>query len=270
MSQSPTPRNPVLTRLLRFTALVAGIGFALKAFVIAPIYIRFSADVAFSEAWWVSLLYLLNEEGLWELIVFAFCYPATVYAVWRNGFRSSIRLPILFAGLTLAKFFVNFFMTCITDSALPTMDEFLGFDLPMILAMFGLEILQYAFVIFSTCLIRRRFVNRELHATAEHLVRVGKTDLCLATATVTDQPISFEKLFSMKNPVQAAMFWMALIVFIGRFSMHQIYQITHYIYNGYTYGWAYMLIDLLVDIFCGCMFYFISLLLIPKLDRRRT
>ena len=61
--------------------------------MLAPIYIKYASDIMYAEAWWVYLLYYLTEEGLMDLVVFAVCYPATIYAVWLVGLKQAICVP---------------------------------------------------------------------------------------------------------------------------------------------------------------------------------
>ncbi len=263
MSQNNTiPVQAVVRRMLRFTLLVAAIGFGLRAIVLSPIYIRFASDVAYADDWWVILLYYLTDGGLCDLTVFALCYPATLYAIWVAGFKRAVSVPVLYAILTVVKFILNFIMSCITDSALPQFSDFVSGDLPIILAMVLLELLQYALMILIMIIWRSRYENRVALAAA-------------ATELGRDMPpplpaFPLRRLVDMKNPVQGTAFLTALILFIGRLAMHQIYQYALYITSGYTDGIVVMLVDLLLDIFISVLFYFSFLLLLPRFHEKNA
>ncbi len=255
---------PSLRRPFRFTLLVASIGFLLNYAVLTPIYIRFVSDIAYQNAWWVAVLYYLTVEGLLDLAVFALCYPATVYAVWRAGIKRSLGLSLAFVGLTLFKFILNFFMTGITEGALPDIEEFLAGDLPMILGMFLLEVLQYVLIIAVTAFIRGRCRrNERIIAGMKLLPEVERVEI---EPHAPAFPIT--QLFSLKNPIQLAAFLATLVVFVGRSGMHLVYQITLYINFGSSDGWVIMLIDLISDLVIAGIMYFVYLLLLPAFHRR--
>ena len=44
----------------RFTLLCAGVCFGLCSLVLAPIFIRYSTDVAYQNTWWVYILYEIS------------------------------------------------------------------------------------------------------------------------------------------------------------------------------------------------------------------
>ena len=255
--------NPRLSvrRMLRLTVLVAAIGYALNSFILTPLYIQFASDVVYANTWWVYILYYLTEESLVDLAVFAVCYPAAIYAVWQAGLKQAARVPVAFALLTLARFVVNFFMTAITDSALPDMEEFLGFDLPYIGTLYLLEMLQYGLVIALTLWTKRRYSRKRELWEAEALMR--------GEEPAPEAPLlPFAKLISLKNPLQCSVLWMALLVFAARVIMHQIYQYTLFITSGYTDGLLIMALDLISDIFVGVILYFAGMLLISRFYRK--
>ncbi len=257
-----SPRD-TLRRLMRFAFIVAAIGFGIKAFLLAPLYVRFGSDITYAEAWWVYLLYYLTDGGVIDLAVFSLVYPTTLYAVWCAGLKASLRLPVFYSVLTLFKFIANYVMTTVTDGALPRAEEFFEGDLPIILGMLALELLQYLLVLLIAVLVKRGYDNR---------VRIAEGMKLLPRSQQVDYPmpapaLPFTRLFTLKNPLQRASFLVSLVVFLGRFAMHQIYQITLYTQFGFTEGWGQMLIDLVGDVFVGVIFYFVALLLIPHLAR---
>ncbi len=249
-------------RMCRLTVLVSAICFAITSFVLAPVYIKFASNIMFSEAWWVYLLYYLTEEGVVDLAVFAVCYPATIYAVWQAGLKGAIRVPVSFACITLVKFMVNFFMTSIVDGALPNAADFFGFDLPYIGALYLLEMLQYALVILLTLVVKRRYQRNLERAEAEALLPTSPN------ASPISDLFAFSRLLSTKNPIQLSAFLMGVVIFVFRFSMHQIYQFTLYITGGYTDGPVIMALDLISDVFVSVIFYFVALLLLARFHRK--
>ncbi|MBQ3507901.1 MAG: hypothetical protein IJA91_05050 [Clostridia bacterium] len=256
--------NPRLTvhRMCRLTVLVSAVCFAITSLVLAPIYIKFASNILYSETWWVYLLYYLTEEGMVDLVVFAVCYPAAIYAVWQAGLKGAIRVPVSFACITLVKFIANFFMTSIVDGALPNASDFFSFDLPYIGTLFFLEMLQYALVILMTWLIKRRYTRKSELAEAEAMLPMSQN------SSRVSELFAFSRLLSMKNPIQLSAFLMGVLIFVFRFSMHQIYQYTLYITSGYTDGLVIMALDLLSDIFVAVIFYFVALLLLTRFHRK--
>ena len=257
MEQFNPQARLTVRRMCRLTVLVSTICFALTSFLLSPIYIRYASDIVYADAWWLYILYYLTEEGLVDLAVFAICYPAAIYAVWQVGLKQAIRVPVSFALITLGRFVVNFFMTAVTDSALPDMAEFLAFDLPYISLLYLLEMLQYLLVIALTLLIKRSYLRKREYLEAEALL-AGRE------APKAAPLMPFARLLSLKNPLQCSAFLMALVVFLARFVGHQIYQITLFLQTGMTDGLLIMVLDLLSDVFVGVIFYFAAVLLIQR------
>lgn len=255
----------IVRSMRRFTLLVAGIGFAICSFVLTPLFIRYATDVVFRDSWWVYILYCLTDAGLTDLAVVTLCYPATLYAIWRVGFKSASSVPGTFALLTLGKYIANFLFPALTyEGAFPSAEEFLGFDLPIMLANYGLEMLQFALVILITLLIRRGFIRKAWMQQARES-DVG------ADFTVTDPDtgalFSFSRVIGLRNPAQMSALMLAVVIALMRIVMHQIYQFTLY-FNGGTEGLLVMLTDLFLDLFIGVIVYFAALLLLARFHRR--
>ena len=256
--ESTTPDTRLsVRRMYRLTVLVSVICFAITSFVLAPLYVFFEPNILYSETWWVYLLSYLTEEGMVDLAVFAVCYPATMYAVWRAGFKGALRIPVAFSLITLGKFMVNFFMTAIVDGALPDASEFLSFGLPYIGALYLLEIAQYAVVILLTRWVKRR-----------HERRLAEAELLKESASAPAARFTFDRLISVKNPVQLSAMLVAAFLFAVRVIMHQIYQFSLYITSGYTDGWAFMLLEFFSDLFVAVILYFVALLLLSRFYRK--
>lgn len=255
----------IVRSMRRFTLLVAGIGFALCSFVLTPLFIRFATDVAFQDSWWVYILYCLTDAGLVDLAVVTLCYPATLYAIWRMGFKSASSVPGTFALLTLGKYIVNFLFPALTyEGAFPSVEDFLDFDLPIMLANYGLEMLQFALVILITVLIRRGYFRKAW-------MQQARESDAGADFTVTDpdtgELFSFNRILGLRNPVQVSALMLAVVIAFMRILMHQIYQFTLY-FNGGTEGLLVMLTDLFLDLAIGVIVYFAALLLVARFRRR--
>ena len=251
-------------RMTRLTVLMSAVCFAISSLVLSPIYIRFASDVVYADTWWVYLLYYFTEEGLVDLAVFAVCYPAAIYAVWQAGLKRAIRVPVAFSLITLVKFILNFFMTSIVDGALPDISAFLSVDLPLIGAMYLLEILQYVLVILCTLAVKRRYMQKQM-AIAENAQHRHSE-----ATRFHDELFPFTKLLSAKNPIQLSALWMTVMVLGARILMHQIYQYTLYIHTGSTDGLLVMALDLISDVFVAALLYFAALLLLSRFHRRDT
>lgn len=254
MSKTATPASRSAFRLVLWCA---ALGFGIKAFLLSPLYVRLATDALYSNAWWIEILYQLTDGGLIDLAVFAVCYPTTVYIVRREGFKCNLRLYITFSLLTFFKFAANFVVNAITDRAFPDMEEFLMADLPMIILMFALELLQYALIVLIAVFVRWLYDART-HKAA-HIASLPRNRRVNYPAPPTDFP--FVKIYARRNALQRGALLSALVITLGRVGMHFVYQIALFTTFGESDGWTVMLIDLVSDIFVGVIFYFVSLLL---------
>ncbi len=251
---------PSICRPRRLALWVAAIGYAASAFLLNPLYINAASNILYRDTFWVRILYYLLVEGYLYIGLYAVIYPITVYTVWQTGVRKSMRLVLPIVGITLLHSVANFFVDGVTAGALPDAEEFLMFDLPMMLGMFLMDVLQYALVILVTALIRARYQSR---------VRIAEGMKLLPASKRVDFPVPtpafpFTRLLSLKNPLQRAAFSSALILFVFRAGMHLIYQLALYEGFGSSDGWVYMLYDLIIDTVIAVLFYFVHLLLVPK------
>ncbi len=259
MAQSRT-QSPV-RRMLKLVALVAALAFGIKAIVLHPLYIQLASNVSYVDAWYTNILYYLIDGGLIDLAVFAVCYPATVYAIWREGLKKSRSVIAVFSLCTLVKYLLNYLMDVIVNSAIPDSEDLLA-DLLIILPMVLLELLQYAVTVAVIALAKRRYDARVSRATLE------------SELTETDGPAPaypFIKLVSVKNPLQLTAFVSALVLFLLREIDYHVYQLTLMKLFGSTDGWADMLLTLILDIVVGVLFYFAAILLLTRFhDREKT
>ena len=258
-------KKSVVRSMWRFTLLVAGIGFALCSLLLTPIFIRYATDVAFQDTWWVYVLYCLTDAGLMDLAVVVLCYPATLYAIWRSGFKAAASVPATFALLTLAKYVVNFIFPALTyEGAFPSAEDFLGYDLPIMLANYGLEMLHFALVILLTLLVRRSFIRKTWMRQIRESDGSGDVDL---SEPDTGDLFTFSRVLGLRNHAQVSALLLAAVISFMRILMHQIYQFTLY-FNGGTEGLLVMLTDLFLDLFVGVIAYFAALLLFARFRRK--
>ena len=141
---------------LWITLLVAGLGFAIKALILHPIYIQLATNVSHMNKIYTTILYYLIDGGLLDMAVIAVCYPAAAYAVWQKGLKGSKRVILAFTLLTAGKFVANYVMDILTYSGLPRMTEFLT-DLPLVLLMLVLELIPYALTVATVALAKSRY-----------------------------------------------------------------------------------------------------------------
>lgn len=246
--------TPTVRRMLKTVFLTAALGFGVKAILLHPLFIQLASNVAYQNAWYTNILYYLIDGGLIDLAVFAVCYPATAFAVWKDGLKESRPVITVFSLITVCKFPLNYIMSCLTDTGFPDSDELLR-DLPPILLTLVLELLQYAIVIALITLAKKRYENRAGYAELR-----GKL-----TETETPDPVfPFTKLVSLRNPLQFTAFWTSVLLFFSRELGYHVYEITLYVNFGSTDGWADMLLNLLGDAAVGVLIYFAAILLLPR------
>lgn len=246
--------TPAVRRMLKTVFLVAALGFGIQSLILHPVFIQLASNVAYKNTWYTTILYYLIDGGLIDITVFAVCYPATAYAIWKDGMKASRPIVVTFSLITACRFMLNYVMSCLTDTGFPDMDEFLR-DLPPILLMLLLELLQYAIVMFLAVLASTRYDSRV--AAAE--LRKGLTEENMPAPV-----FPFTKLVSFRNPLQFTAFCTAVILFLSRELGYHIYELTLYVNFGSTDGWADMLLNLLSDAALAVLVYFAALLLLPR------
>lgn len=252
--------TPTVRRMLKTVFLTAALGFGIQSLILHPVFIQLASNVAYQNTWYTNILYYLIDGGLIDLTVFAVCYPATAYAIWKEGMKASRPVALTFCLITACRFMLNYIMSCLTDTGFPGMDEFLR-DLPPILLMLILELLQYAIVLFIAVLASTRYESRV--AAAE--LRRGLTDENMPAPV-----FPFSKLVNFRNPLQFTAFWTSVILFLSRELGYHIYELTLYINFGSTDGWADMLLNLLADLALGVLVYFAAILLLPRFHSKES
>ena len=257
---SPCSKKKSASYALRLTLLVAGIGFAVEALLIYPIYYQLASDIAHRDTWYVGVLYYLMERHLWDLAIIAVCYPTTIYSVWKKGLKGSKGVVLAFTLLTAGKFVLNYIMDVLTYSGLPRLDEFLS-DIPIILVMLVVELIPYALAVAVVAIARNSYIRKSDMAAYQSML----------TETEAPAPVlPFGKLLSLRNPLQLATFIGVLAIFLSREISYHVYEITLYVNFGYTDGWVDMLVTLFSDVVIGTLIYFAALLLLPHIHSKET
>jgi hypothetical protein len=181
------------------------------------------------------------------------------------GFRRGVSVPLTFAGMTLAKYAVNFLFPVLTyEGALPDADGFFSFDLPIMLANYALEMLQFSLVLLIVHIVRRSFIRKAWIAQAQ---ASEEGDDFVPVDPDTGDLFTFKGLLRLGNPVQLSAFLMAAALSVVRIVIHQIYEYTLYL-NGGTDGLLIMVLDLVGDLFIGVVVYFLTLLLLSRFFRK--
>ncbi len=245
-------KSPTLRRLLKLVLLVSVLGFGIKALLLHPVFIQLDANVIHKYAWYTTILYYLIDGGLVDLSVFAVCYPAALYAVWKDGLKRAISLPLAFSLVTVGKFLVNYLMSMLTEGAFRLSGQEILKDGGMILIMLLMELAQFWIPIAALCLLKRRYDERVAAATL-------RSELTETTSPAPVLPIAH--LLSFRNPLQFSALLYSIIMFLGLEISYHTYQMTLYDYYGETDGWMSMLVNLMMDLAFGVALYFIALLL---------
>ena len=243
-------------RMQKLVLFVSLVGFSLYALVLVPIFTQLNADIAYQESPLTYILYYAYKAV--ELAVFFVVFPATVFAVFRGGLWKSRGVWITFILTTLWKFLANFLMDCIVDGSIPSFKVFFNRDLPIILPLILMELFQYAFVVLVPALIIQRKKNK--HALDQLVGESAGGTRSLAF------PIT--KLFSMKNPMLASSFAIALFLFVARAFSHLMYQLTQLVNTGNWEGVLILTVDLVSDLLLSAILYFVMLLLMSVFDKR--
>lgn len=259
MDHTPQARNTVKRACLA-TALIAGIGYALLSVLLYPLYIQLDSNVAYTDTILTDFLYLLTDGEMLNVAICILCYPFTLYAIWRTGLKKSLPVVAVFASIDLLRFVVNFFMTAVTDGALPDSADFLAFDLPYMAGNYGLEMLLYACVILCAVLCRMARI-KSLQADSSH----GDVPHPL------DGLLPLGGLFALKNPFLLSAFLSGLVLFLFRFSAHFInglYEAVAVTNIALPLFLLTVAVDLVLDLLVGCLLYFSILYFASQLHRK--
>ena len=256
-----SPKSVTLRRMLKLVLLVSVLGFGIKALILHPVFIQLDSNVVYKDAWYTNVLYYLIDGGLIDLAVFSVCYPAALYAVWKDGMKRAKVVPIVFSLVTLGKFLINYFMTCIMEGSTALSVKGILRDLGLISILLLMELVQFWLPIVVLCRLKRRREEREA------AIELGYA-LNGAASPAPVLPIS--RLLSFRNPLQVSAFLYSIILFLGLEISYHTYQLTLYSYYGETDGWLGMLLNLMTDLAFGVALYFIALLLFNRFHSRES
>lgn len=269
MLDTQTLRRRELTRLsVRRTMLFVLLGelifIILNAGVLNPLYTYFSADTLYQDAWWLNLIGLLIDIS--EYIPFILLYPASIYALWRGGWRQGYPVFLLSAGMTICKFIANYAVdTYVQQGGLPSVELLLD-DAALILPSLALEMAQYAIILGLASLQFKLYRDRQSYATAEAALR-QKPYAPPAVLPMT-------RMLDLRNPVQRSLFDMAVAVTVLSLLLRRLtYQLVLYNYYGVTDGALQITVDILEDVLMGIVLYVLGVLVIDHLvarDMKRT
>ena len=254
-------KSATLRRMLKLVLLVSILCFGIKALALHPLFIRLAANVIYKDAWYTNILYYLIDGGLIDLAVFSVCYPAALYAVWKDGLKNAKSVPIAFSLVTAGKFVANYVMTCVTEGSFVISGRDLLVDLSMIIPMLLLELLQLWAPIVVLARRKRHYDEQTAAAVLGHTSH-GE-GACASVLPIT-------RLLSLRNPLQLSALLYSLILFVGLEVSYHTYQLTLYNYYGETDGWLGMLLNLMTDLAFGVALYFIAILLFNRFHNRES
>lgn len=251
MELSTPNTQRTVKRACLITALIAGIGYALLSVLLYPLYIQMESNVAYADSILLDLLYLLTDGEMLNVAICIFCYPFTIYAVWRAGLKKSLSVVAVFASIDLLRFVANFFMTAIVDGALPSSEDFLSFDLPYMAANYALEMLLYACVILCACLLRAlRIKKLEAEAFQNGVENIPHP---------LDGLLPFRGIFTLTNSFQLSAFLGGIVLFLFRFSaqfINGLYEAVAVNSVELSIFLVSVAVDLVLDLLLGLLLYF--------------
>lgn len=264
MSDSQTLRERELTRLalrrvMRFALIGELIFIALYAFLLNPLYTYFDADVLYADAWWLSLIGLAIDVS--EYVPFAILYPASIYTLWRGGWRRGWPIVLLSVGMTVLKFLINYAVGLYVDQGAFPSFELLADDASLILPSLLLELVQYGLVLGLTSLQLWLYRCRQADIAAEAALR----------RITYEEPsvLPLTRFWERFNPVQRSLFDMALsLTVLSLFLRRLIYQLVLWDNFEKTDGVLQITVDVLGDLIMGLLLYLVGILLVNRFARR--
>lgn len=253
-------RAASLSRVFLCATTVMAVCFILYAAVLAPLsvwlYDLTTTNVLYEHLY--PLSYVLEEilMPIVNLTAFFVAYAATAYALWVGGLRGARKLMVSIAIMTLGKFVLNYIVSGIMAGAFSSFELFWTVDLPLILPMLLLELLQHTLVILLAVLLLRRYDRR-----------------CAEVMPGEDTPapvLPLTKMFSLKNPLQCWIFWTSVLLLLARWYMTGLHELVSAVFNGFTAGWVWILLYATTDLVLIAAGYFVMTLLIMSFYRRDT
>lgn len=246
-------------RCVRFLLICELIYIVLYTLVLNPLYTTLQANVLYQNAWWMDLLGLSID--ILDYVPFILCYPACLYALWVGGWRHGYPPTVWLAGLTVAKYLINYAVgVYVALNAWPSLGV-LADDMSLILPALLLELLQLAVVLGLCSLHRGLHRMRQLDAIAEAALRQRPY------APPTLFPMT--RLLDRRNPVQRSLLDAALAVTVMSLLLRRlVYQLTLYAYYGKLDSWLQIGADVVGDLLAGVVMYLVGILLVDRFARR--
>jgi hypothetical protein len=254
----PFDRSVSLGRVFLCATTVMAVCFVLYTMLLAPLsvwlYDLTTTNVLYEHLY--PLSYVLEEivMPIVNLTAFFAAYAAAAYSLWVGGLRGARRITVSIALLTLGKFVLNYLVSSMMAGAFSSLEIFWTEDLPIILPMLLLELLQHTVVILLAAWLMTRYDRR----CAE--VMPGEE----APAPV----LPFTKMFSLKNPLQCWIFWTSILMLLARWYMTGLHELVSAVFNGFSAGWVWILLYAATDLILIAAGYFAMTLLIMGFYRR--
>lgn len=263
MSEMDSSVQEKLTRLsvrrvMRFVLITQIVYTVLYAFVLNPLYTHFVSDILYQDAWWLNLIGFAIDAA--DVILFILVYPVSLYALWRGGWRQGYRVPVLFSVLTLCKFVLNYAVGSFIEYGGVPSGDFLVDDLPLVLPLALLELLQYGIVLGLASLWYHVYRVRQADAVTEAALR--------QKSYTAPAVLPLVNLFAMKNPVQRALFDAGIVVAVLGLMRHVIYQVTLILASGHADAPLQIALDVVGDLLVGLALYLVGLLLVNRFALR--
>jgi len=140
-------------RPLGLTALLAFVLHGLRAFLLAPLKVRFGTDILYQNSILPAALDLLLDLTLMAVIYI--CYTFILETIFRQGLRRAIPLALLYLGGTVFGSAGNLIMDLTVNGG----RELFGMLLLAVLSGIGQELLQLALVMLIACLLARGYTG---------------------------------------------------------------------------------------------------------------
>lgn len=248
-------RAASLSRVFLCATTVMAVCFILYAAVLAPLsvwlYNLTLSNVLYNYLYPLCFVLEAILMPVANLTAFFVTYAATAYALWVGGLRGARKLMVSIAIMTLGKFVLNYIVIGIMAGSFSSLEIFWTVDLPLILLMLLLELLQHTLVILLAVLLLRRYDRR-----------------CAEVMPGEDTPapvLPLAKMFSLKNPLQCWIFWTSVLLLLARWYMTWLP-----VFNGSTADWVWILLYATTDLVLIAAGYFVMTLLIMSFYRRDT
>ena len=177
--------------LLQFGIWLSAITLFYAA-VCTPLYHLINSNVLLRD----TVYPLLLDFGMQFLnYLFYWCsFAYAIYALFRFGLGKGYPFLVTYALVVLLRYLINFivggYMT-----AFPTVDNFLSNELPDLLFGIGMDLLL---------MLVLTLILRAVHQKQPYVARSKRGGVLLSN-------LPFSKLFDLKNPIQRAVFFAALI-----------------------------------------------------------